>query len=190
MIQKFCQKYPDTRLEVVCTDQVLNLYDGLVDIAIRLGRLKDSSLIGVCLTDMKYICCVSPMYVQKYGMPQTPEELQDHNCLFFPAPDDRSKWTFKDKTGQATVVDVHGRTLVTDTSSLVSFAVNGAGILLSPDWAVDDELKSGRLEVILRDYVATSTEFDLGVWCVYTSRDYMTEKVQVFVNFMKEELRV
>ena len=82
-----------------------------IDLAVRLGLLADSTLIAQQLMRTYYRVCASPNYLQRYGHPERPSDIEAHNCLLFPLPGFRSRWIFRDRDGVISEVPVHGRTM-------------------------------------------------------------------------------
>lgn len=186
LLPEFAGRYPELSFELLLTDKFLDLVEDRVDLAIRLGRLPDSSLIAHRLCNMVYAVCASPEYLRRHGRPKTPADLEHHGCLRYPVLG-YAKWRFRKAGGAITEVPVRGRVVAANGVALVQCAVASMGILMLPRWNVAHELRSGALVDIFPDYEATASEFDVAAWMIYASRSYLPLKVRTFAAFLKEK---
>jgi DNA-binding transcriptional LysR family regulator len=181
--------YPELIIDLVLTDTTVDLLAERIDVALRLGPLADSTLIVQRLMPTYYAVCGSPSYLQQYGQPKKPGDLENHNCLLFPLPGFRSRWLFKDKKGEIIEIPVSGRTIISNGMGLKQCAISGMGLALLPNWLVEEDLKAGTLVNLFPDYQATATDFNTAVWIVYPSRAYVPLKVQAFIDFLKSNTK-
>lgn len=188
LLPEFAAIYPDIAVDLLLTDSRLDLVTERVDLAIRLGRLKDSTLIAERLISTKYSVCASPDYVERQGQLNQPEEIAHHNCLLFPFPGFNSCWLFRDHQNKITKVAVKGRTVISNAIGLQQCAIAGMGLALLPHWLVNDDLNSGALIKVLPSYDVTATDFQTSAWLVYPSRSYVPLKVKVFRDFLKKNM--
>jgi DNA-binding transcriptional LysR family regulator len=140
------------------------------------------------LIPTRYFVCASPNYLQQYGHPRSPQEIEHHNCLLFPLAGFRSQWRFRDAKGQECEVMVRGRTTISNAVALAQCAIAGMGVALLPHWLIDDDLRDGRLVDIFPAYAVTATEFNTAAWMVYPSRTYVPIKVRVLMDFLKQSI--
>lgn len=189
LLPEFARRYPELSFELVLTDKFLDLVEERIDLALRLGRLTESSLIAHRLCDMVYVVCASPEYLRRNGRPKTPNELERHECLRYPVQGYGPRWRFRQSDGAILEVPVRGRVLATNGIALRQCAAAGMGILLLPRWNVAEELRSGALVDLFPDHQATASEFDLGAWMLYPSRSYLPLKVRAFADFLKEKFK-
>lgn len=187
LLPEFASRYPELTFELLLTDKFLDLVEERVDLAIRLGRLADSSLIAHRLCDMVYAVCASPDYLRRNGRPKAPAELEDHECLRYPVQGYGAKWRFRKGGGAVTEVPVRGRVIATNGVALVQCAAAGMGVLMLPRWNVAHELRSGALVDLFPEYEGTASEFDIAAWMIYASRSYLPLKVRTFAAFLKEK---
>lgn len=182
-------KYPDLTVDLLLTDAVVDLLAERIDVAVRLGRLADSTLIAQRLMKTHYRVCASPSYLVQAGIPHQPEAITEHNCLLFPLPGFRSRWLFKhrdkSKSQTAREVAVSGRTMISNAIALQRCALSGMGIALLPHWLVDDDIQSGSLVDLFPTCEVTATDFNTAAWLVYPSRIYVPQKARVFIDFLK-----
>ena len=190
LLPKFGDLYADLTIELLLTDAVVDLLAERIDVAVRLGLLTDSTLIVQQLMRTTYSVCASPQYLQRYGHPQYPHEIEQHNCLLFPLVGFRSRWIFRDDKGETSEVPVQGRTIISNAIALQRCAISGMGLALLPTWLIDPDLRSGMLINVFPDYEVTATDFNTAAWLVYPSRAYVPLKVRAFIDFLKENISV
>ncbi|MEN0067827.1 MAG: LysR substrate-binding domain-containing protein [Myxococcota bacterium] len=187
-LPRFLERYPGVSIELLATNRMVDLVEEQVDVAIRLGRLSDSTHVAVRLAEMPYVCCASPGYLSGNGIPQHPMELVDHRCLRLTMATRSTRWRFSNPKGEVMDVEVQGRLAVTSTTALREWAIRGLGVVLLPRWNVAHELATGRLAAILADWQGSASDLDGAVWLLYPSRAYLPLRVRRFVTFLREAL--
>lgn len=186
LLPDFRSKYPDLIVDLLLTDTNVDLFTERIDLAIRLGLLADSTLIAQRLMQTRYFVCASPQYLNQWGHPTNPADIEQHNCLLFPLAGFRSRWRFKHRDQEETEVCVQGYTIISNAIALQHCAIAGMGLALLPNWLIADDLQDGRLINVFPSYEVTATEFDTAAWLVYPSRSYVPLKVLVFIDFLKQ----
>jgi DNA-binding transcriptional LysR family regulator len=189
LLPDFARRYPGVNFDLVLVDKFLDLVEDRIDIAVRLGRLAESSLVAHRLCDMVYVVCASPEYLRSRGRPSVPEDLAHHECLRYPVQGYGARWRFRQGDGDVFEVPVRGRVLATNGVALRQCAVAGMGILMLPRWNVAQELRSGALVDLFPEFRATASEFDVAAWMLYPSRSYLPLKVRAFADYLKEKFR-
>ena len=179
-IADYLTSYPDVSIDLSLDDQYVDLLARRFDLAIRLGALVDSSLIARKLSSLAMVVCASPGYLEKYGTPREPRDLVFHNCLAYTHANPQSVWTFVDQNGEQNVIRFSGRFLANSGDALLALVLRGAGIMLGPDYLVEDELKAGRLMSLLPDYSTPETP----VHAVYPHSHYLSAKTRTFIDFL------
>ena len=177
LIPAFLRQYPGVSVDLRLTDQVVDLVDAGIDLAIRIGALKDSTLVARKLASNRRVLCASPAYLEAHGTPRHPADLAQHECVILA---DQRDWGFVTPTG---VIDVRvsGR-LVTDNGEVIRDALAaGFGIGLKSTWSVAPLLHSGELVTVLDDYPLAET---VAIWAVYPSRVFVPPKTLAFVDFL------
>ena len=106
----------------------MDVFAERIDLAVRLGLLADSTLIAQQLMRTYYRVCASPNYLQRYGHPERPSDIEAHNCLLFPLPGFRSRWIFRDRDGVISEVPVHGRTMHLECDRPAAMCDRGNGL--------------------------------------------------------------
>ncbi|MBW4471548.1 MAG: LysR family transcriptional regulator [Stenomitos rutilans HA7619-LM2] len=186
LLPDFRSMYPDLTVDLLLTDTNVDLFTERIDLAIRLGLLADSTLVAQQLMKTRYFVCASPQYLQQWGHPKNPGDIEQHHCLLFPLAGFRSRWRFKHSDQEETEVFVQGHTMISNAIALQQCAIAGMGLALLPDWLIESDLGDGRLVNVFPSYDVTATEFDTAAWLVYPSRAYVPLKVRVFIDFLKQ----
>ncbi len=189
LISEFMCRYPGLSLDVEMTEANLDLLAEGIDVAVRLGSLADSSLVATRLHDMNFVVCASPAYLKKYGTPQKPQDLAQHNCLIFPMRGYNNQWGFRNKQGEIIMANISGNISVSNALALKQCAMQDMGISLLTQWTVWQELQEGSLVKLFPDYSVTANDFDNAIWLVYPSQGYLPVKVRVFIDFLKEKFK-
>lgn len=185
LLPEFHQRYPDIRIQLMLEDRNANLIDEQVDVAIRVGHLPSSSLVARHLGDLSWQIAASPKYLARRGNPQTPSDLNAHDCLHY-----RNKthametWHFEGQNGTQ-AINVKGPLSINDTSALISAAEAGMGILLLDKNMLVPSIKAGTLVPVLPTYRLNP---GLPVYALYPARQYLSAKTRVFVAFLLERL--
>jgi DNA-binding transcriptional LysR family regulator len=185
IIPELAKTHPQLSIELQLTDAYLDLVEERIDVAIRLGSLKDSSYIAKRLANMEFHVCASPDYIRRCGIPQKPEDIENHDCLVFPRTGYSVDWLFKDSRGGIKHIPIKGKYLITNSQAIKQCAITGMGLTLLPDWLINDALASGELVSMFSEYVVTATDFESAIWILYPSREYMPLKSRVFVDYLQ-----
>ncbi|GLQ31103.1 LysR family transcriptional regulator [Litoribrevibacter albus] len=179
LVNDFLVKYPDLEVELILTNQKLDLIDQGIDLAIRLGQLKDSSFIAKRLANRRLHVCATPKYLDQCGTPYALSELSQHNCLMGTL----EQWRFKE-AGKTRNLSVHGRIKCNSGPALLDAARKHLGLAQLPDFYVAPLLASGELVEVLSSYQDDSE----AVWALYPQRQYLSPKMQVLLAYISEQL--
>ncbi|UQS15050.1 LysR family transcriptional regulator [Pseudomonas sp. HS6] len=183
-LSEFSLQYPQVKMDVVLTNRRPDLMESGLDVAFRLGHFEQSNLIARPLIDYTLTVCASPEYVARRGMPLTPEDLQQHDCLSFayPAGDDwqsvEKRWRLSGPEGEI-MIDVSGPMLMNTSAGLHQAARTGMGIVMLPDALVEQDLRDGKLVTVIPDYQPPSRPLHL----LYAQDRYRLPKLRRFVEF-------
>jgi DNA-binding transcriptional LysR family regulator len=181
LIPKFMQRYPKLQIDLVMDDRNIDLVAGGIDVAIRSGDMPDSTLIARKLAPLRQVLCASPIYVDRYGMPVTPSELSERNCILFSYSGDANEWTLN-KGDRSETVLVSGSYRVNNSEALLEALREGVGIGRLPTFVAGPDLKGGNLVRILESYHIPDHIF----YAVFPERQYLPAKVRVFLEFAVE----
>lgn len=183
LLSEFVQRYPEIKVEVVLSNQTMDLIEHGFDAAIRLGTPESSALIARPLQDYTLTICAAPAYLKRQGTPKTADDLRGHNCLAFayPAGDD---WRAADKLWRLTGPDgvmevpVSGSMIINSTPALRQAVLAGMGVSMLPDVLISEDLARGKLVPLLQDYQPPSRT----LWLMYPQDRYRLPKVRQFVE--------
>ncbi|OGT53583.1 MAG: hypothetical protein A3F17_00170 [Gammaproteobacteria bacterium RIFCSPHIGHO2_12_FULL_41_15] len=179
-ITDFNKNYPDIEVELLLGSQYSNLIETGFDLAIQIKDLPDSSLAAKKLAVRSTQVCASPAYFKKFGYPQSPEDLKNHNCLIYRTQGQTNdEWRFI-INGQDKIIKVQGDFQVNSSLCLAKAAASSAGIAKLPGYMINDEIKEGRLETVLHEYCPR----DIGIYMVYPQNRLIAPKVKVFIDFL------
>ncbi|MCZ6721088.1 MAG: LysR family transcriptional regulator [Proteobacteria bacterium] len=180
-LAEFHRHYPAVQVALAVTDRVVDLIDGGYDLAIRVGRLKDSSLIVRKIGASRRLVCASPSYLKAAGTPRTPSELSEHNCLTFRSTPGKNLWRFRGAEGSVEV-RVSGSLFADSGEVLSALAFANLGIVLVPNWLVGIHIREGRLRELLTDYEVLPEGTPL--YAVYPRQRHIAPKVRAFIDFL------
>ncbi len=177
MLPAFMRRYPQLEIELHLSNRRVDLIGEGYDLAIRLGRLQDSSLLARRLCDRREYVCASPDYLQRHPMPHTLNELSQHNCLVGTS----GSWLFQEQ-GQRRELRVSGNWRSNSGPAVLAAVEAGLGIAQLPDYYVEPQLASGRLVSMLDSYRYPHS----GVWLVYPKVRQQLPRLKLLCDFLIE----
>jgi len=175
----FLAAHPRLTLDVQLADRVVDLVDEGFDLAVRIARLPDSSLVSRKLASTRLVLCAAPSYLRRRGTPRHPDDLAAHDVIGYSLLATPGQWLLQGPGGLV-AVKTKPRLWTNNGDTSVAAAVRGAGIDLQPTFLIADELASGRLVEVLPDWQAA----ELGIYAVYPSRKFVLPKVRALVDFL------
>jgi len=179
LVIDFMAQYPEVEVNVVLSNQTVDLVEGGYDLAIRLGKLGDSSMMAKRLTSRTQYVCASPKYLEQFGIPHSLSELKQHNCLV----GNTDHWRFIE-SGKEKSIRVSGSLTCNSGYGLRDAAIKGIGLIKLPDYYISEDLKSGDLVSILENY----QEPEEGIWALYPQNRHLSPKVRLLVDYLAEQL--
>lgn len=182
IVQDFVLENPNLSVTLDLTNRIVDLVAEGYDLAIRVGQLQDSSLIGTRIASRTLYTCASPAYLDRNGRPEQISDLRDHECLIGTS----SIWLFRRGDSAEEIYRPHGRLRCNSGGSIALAAEKGMGICQLPDFYVQPLIARGTLEAILTDY----TIADEPIWAVYPQRRHLLPKVSVLVEKLRAKLPV
>ena len=186
LLPKFRAEFPELQLELLLSDNNLDLIADRIDIAIRLAPSFRADVIGVKLFATNYHVVASADYAARTGALASPEDLGARDCLLFAQQELRTRWIFQSE-GQTGEVGVQGHVISSSAAALRLAALAGLGPALLADWLVGRDLACGALVDLLPDHAFTPTSFDTAAWLLYPSREHLPRKTRLVVDFIREE---
>ncbi|MFQ5972297.1 MAG: LysR substrate-binding domain-containing protein [Alphaproteobacteria bacterium] len=179
----FQERYPAVQVVLSVTDRLVDLVEGGLDLAIRIGRQRDSSLIARKIGSGRRIVCASPDYLASEGVPVTPADLAGHSCLTFRSHPGSNAWQFRGPGG-AEEVRVSGKLFADDGDALCAAAIAGLGLILVPAWLVGRGIEAGKLREVLSSYQAIPAATPM--YAVYPHQRHLPPKVRALIDFLVE----
>ena len=183
LINDFMVQYSDIEVTAFLSNQKIDLIDGGYDLAIRIGKLSDSTMMAKKLSRRTNFVCAAPAYLEKYGTPHALSELSQHNCLL----GTRDYWHFIEngkKADKEKNLRVSGTVQYNSGHSLVDAALKGLGIVQLPDYYVQQYLASGELVSLLDNY----REPEESIWAIYPHNRHLSPKIRLLVDYLAERL--
>ncbi len=181
LLARFAALYPGVSVELGLNDRLVDLIEEGWDLAIRIGSLRDSTLVARRLAPCRMMICAAPAYLAAHGTPRTTADLADHNCLGYTlAQAGPTRWRMG---GNKTSVDVavNGNLRANNGDALLAAALAGQGLIYQPTFIVGDELRAGRLVPVQLDVAPSDL---LAVHAVYLPDRTPSAKVRAFIDFV------
>lgn len=180
--QTFQTLYPDLKLSFNLTDSVVDLVREGYDMAIRIGEVTDPNYVAVKLASNRRVVCGTPAYFEQYGVPQSLEDLAQHNCLAFNLQGGQPRgWSFL-KDGRLVAVKVGGNLDCNDGELLYNWVKQGLGIGWRSTWEIEGELKRGELVTVLDAFAVPAYD----IQAVYPQQRHLPAKVRFFIDYLKK----
>ncbi len=183
VVADYSRRYPKVSVEVILTDRRVELLAENVDLAVRAGRMKDSSLIVKKLGQSIFVPFASPKYLKRAGKIEHPRDLRQHDCLHF-TPLGSEMWQLVGSHGTLHIL-VPGRVVINDLNMIKSLAVSGAGIALLPPYICRNELASNKLVPVLPGWTTVPSP----VHFVYPAQRFVSAKLSAFVALATDPIR-
>lgn len=184
-LDEFMDQYPELKLRLHIGDTLSDFYHDKVDVALRLGTPKDSSLVAFEIAKVQRQLCASPAYIAKYGEVTAIDQLSDHNCLFFML-DERTHdlWRFS-KSGREFKIRVTGNRTCNDAEVARRWAVAGKGVVYKSSLDLEGDIISGRLVPMMTDYEGESAD----LYLVCPGREHVTPVVLLLRDMLREKCK-
>ncbi len=179
LVNDFILQHTEVQVSAYLSNQKIDMVEQGFDLAIRLGKLADSTLMAKKLGNRTNYLCASPQYLEKYGMPHSLSELSDHSCLLGTL----DYWRFK-VAGKEKTIKVKGSLRYNNGTGLTDAALKGLGIVQLPDYYVKDFIAQGKLLPLLSQF----QEADEGIWAVYPHNRQLSPKIRALVDYLSEHL--
>jgi len=177
----FQRRFPRVELELGLNDRLVDIVDEGYDLAIRISRLADSSLVARRIASASMVVVASPEYLARAGTPNHPDELAGHSLLIYTLTPKPEEWTFV-RGAETVAVRLKGRLFVNNGDYIEAAAIGGGGIGLLPTFIAFDALKKGRLVQVLGEWPVP----DIGIHAVYPQTRALPAKTRVLIDFLVE----
>lgn len=181
LINDFHRAHPAVDIDLQLNDRKVDIVEEGFDIALRIGRLKSSSLIAKRIAPVRLVLCAAPDYLKAHGTPEQPRDLAGHRFLRYRYMEENQepllKWLSRGGGGE----NEGGELTSNNGDVLVEAAIGGAGIALQPTFLTGDAIRQGRLAIVLPEHEPEP----LGLYAVYAHRQLLASKVRHFVDFLE-----
>ena len=179
MLPKFLAQNPDLELEVVLDDRQIDLVQEGIDVALRMGKMMDSTLTARRITRCKRLVLATPAYFDRAGTPSTPSELSKHQAVIY-LQGEGSVWSFRRETSELAIA-VQGRLRVTAAEGVRAAVLADVGLAIASEWMFSPELRSGAVRTVLSEWSLPP----LDLWMVLPTGRAATAKARAFVDFFE-----
>lgn len=183
-LARFAREHPDTRLQLLLSDRIVDLTDERIDLAVRITKLKDSNLVARRLALTGLQVCAAPSYLEQHGAPLAPEDLLAHNCLRYSVLRPEHEWRLYGAHGRLPLA-VRGNFETSSGAMLRAAALAGLGLAMLPRFMVDEDLRDGRLRGVLEGFMPRP----LGIYAVQPERRAEPARVRQLVDILSHSLR-
>ncbi len=184
-LNDFACDFPDIELEVGFSDRLVNLVDEGFDLAVRVGRPGDSSMIARKLCDMRILVVGSPAYIEQHGEPSAPADLSGFDCIIDTNFKEPGRWPFGTVADGQFSVQAQGRIRYSSAEACLQAAEAGLGIACVPSFVAGDALRAGRVQRVLAGYEPEP----YAVHALYPHSRHLAGKVRALVDFLVARYR-
>lgn len=178
-LPEFMAQYPDISVDMTITDRTVDLVEERYDLALCITSEPELNLVARCLAPIRRIICGSPAYLDRQGIPATPQELVQHNCLDYTYMNSQGVWHLQGPEGGVSI-PVSGSLRINDDEALSQAVLGGLGLALLPTFIVGKELQAGRLREVLPGYVPV----ELSLYATHLPNRHLPLKVRAFIDFL------
>lgn len=181
-IKSFKEKYPDVTVELYFEDAKADVVGNGFDAGIRLSDIVAKDMVALKLFGpINFVIAGSPVYLKKFGKPQSPKDLLSHSCILTKlSTGTYDRWEFEHK-GKDIQVHVKGSLIMNESGFQISAAIDGQGLIYTTEDSIRDEVKSGQLEIVLEKYKTSSP----GYYLYYPRRSQVMPKLRAFIEHVK-----
>lgn len=183
LMATFLRRHPDVRIDLRLSDHNEDLLKENIDLAIRIGAVKNEGLVAVSLGTSTRRVYAAPAYLDRHGLPREPDELAGHNCIGFTLLEHYDIWHFS-RNAEALDVAIKGNITSNSSEAIREMVLSGLGISLSPEWLFAADLAQGTVRSVLDDYQATA----LPVSAVLSPERRRSARTMAFIDFLREHL--
>ena len=190
LLPEFRATHPELNLELIITDECLDLVHEKIDVAVRIGQIQEPNWVAHHLLDFEFILCASPDFIREHNI-QTPEDLKQVNAIsFIPLPQAQN-WCFQSQKDAKHIkhIWIQQSILATNEQTAKTLCLTHQGVALLPNWLVEEDLKSGSLVPLLSKYRGFYKDEQTSTWLIYPNREYVPAKTRAAIRFFKDKLK-
>ncbi|MCQ6259805.1 LysR family transcriptional regulator [Pseudomonas sp. Q11] len=183
LMREFLARHPQVQIDLRLSDQNEDVLKENIDVAIRIGVVKNEGLVAVSLGDSPRRAYASPDYLQQHGTPLEPADLARHNCLGFTLLEHYDVWRF-DQEGKQHCVTIKGNVTSNSSEAIREMVLSGLGVSLSPQWLFAADVRQGTVSTLLADYQPLA----LPISAVFSHDRRRSARTRAFVDFLRERV--
>lgn len=184
IVVEYLQRYPEVDVNCLLLDRNVNFIDEGVDVGVRIGELASSSLQAIAVGKVRRVVCAAPSYLERHGVPRTPDELAAHTLIQTTGISTLPEWRFMDQ-GELRPLRFTPRLATTTNDSAIAAAVDGLGLARALSYQVAGELAEGRLRAVLVEYEPPA----LPIHVIHREGRHAMQKVRAFLDLAIDRLR-
>ncbi|WP_417794555.1 LysR family transcriptional regulator [Terasakiella pusilla] len=185
LIDRFLCVYPNVTVDLLLSDQYNDMTGEGIDFAVRFGSLQSSSLKIKKIGSNSRIPCATPQYIEEFGAPQSPADLEKHNCLVMRFGQNiDNEWPFN-VDGRIIKIPVSGNRMCNDGELVREWCLAGYGIAYKSDWDIKEDLDAGRLIPLLQDYLVAPSQIQI----IYPPSPVMARRVRMLMDYIADQMR-
>ncbi|WP_028880019.1 LysR family transcriptional regulator [Terasakiella pusilla] len=185
LIDRFLCVYPNVTVDLLLSDQYNDMTGEGIDFAVRFGSLQSSSLKIKKIGSNSRIPCATPQYIEEFGAPQSPADLEKHNCLVMRFGQNiDNEWPFN-VDGRIIKIPVNGNRMCNDGELVREWCLAGYGIAYKSDWDIKEDLDAGRLIPLLQDYLVAPSQIQI----IYPPSPVMARRVRMLMDYIADQMR-
>ena len=183
-VVSYLEKYPEMQISALYLDRVVNLMEEGIDVGVRIGELPDSNMNALRVGSVRRVLCASPEYLERWGIPDSPEALANHRLVAASGVSPIAEWRFQ-RNGSQIHIRIKPRLTVTSNDAAIEAAIVGFGITKLMSYQIAPQLEAGQLKILLSEYEQTP----LPIHIVHQEGRRASAKIRSFVDLMAEHLR-
>ena len=183
-IVDYLRQHPETSVSALFLDRVVNMLEEGVDVGIRIGELSDSSYRALRVGHVRRVICAAPSYLKRHGIPQTPQELKQHQVIVASSLSQNIEWRFVDQ-GEPLSVRIKPRLTVSSNDGAIEAASLGLGVTRLMSYQVAPLLAAGKLKVVLSEFESPRVPIHI----IHREGRHASAKMRAFIDLMAERLR-
>ncbi len=179
-LPEFLAQHPNLEMEVVLDDRNIDLVREGIDVALRMGKLADSSLTARRIASCRHVVLGTPAYFERAGLAETPGDLAAHQAVIYGQHGGGAVWPFR-REGVELTVTLHGRLHVSAAEGVRAAVFANAGIAITSEWMFAPEIVDGTVKAVLQDWELPPMD----LWAVFPAGRTTTTKARTFADFVK-----
>lgn len=183
-LPEFHRRYPEISIDMNLDDRQVDVIEEGFDLSIRISELPDSALVARRLAPCRHVIVASTEYLERNGIPSTPEDLVQHNIISYRYQESAREWHFRSSDNRTITVPISGNVQMNNSLALREALLGGMGVTRTPTFVVGGDIQSGLLQPVLTSYEI----LEVSIYIVYPQRRHLSPKVRAFVEFLAERI--